>query len=30
MQAIYAGLVNRVRLCGGVPRVVPLRVVDGE
>jgi len=27
---IYAGLVNRVRLCGGVPRVVPLRVVDGE
>jgi aspartate/methionine/tyrosine aminotransferase len=27
---IYAGLVNRVRLCGGVPRLVPLRVEDGE
>ncbi|MFL6075139.1 MAG: pyridoxal phosphate-dependent aminotransferase [Mycobacteriales bacterium] len=26
----YAGLVNRVRLAGGVPRFVPYRVVDGE
>jgi aspartate/methionine/tyrosine aminotransferase len=26
----YAGLVNRVRLVGGVPRFVPYRVVDGE
>jgi N-succinyldiaminopimelate aminotransferase len=25
----YAGLVNRVRLVGGVPRFVPYRVVDG-
>ena len=27
---IYAGLVNRVRLAGGVPVFVPLAVVDGE
>jgi len=27
---IYAGLVNRVRLAGGVPVCAPLRVVDGE
>jgi aspartate/methionine/tyrosine aminotransferase len=27
---IYAGLVNRVRLAGGVPVFAPLRVVDGE
>ena len=27
---IYAGLVNRVRLCGGSPRLVPLRVERGE
>jgi aspartate/methionine/tyrosine aminotransferase len=27
---IYAGLANRVRLCGGVPRLVPLRVEGGE
>jgi aspartate/methionine/tyrosine aminotransferase len=26
----YAGLVNRVRLAGGVPRFVPYQVVDGE
>lgn len=26
----YAGMINRVRLAGGVPRLVPLRVVDGE
>jgi aspartate/methionine/tyrosine aminotransferase len=26
----YAGLVNRVRLVGGVPRFVPYAVVDGE
>jgi aspartate/methionine/tyrosine aminotransferase len=26
----YAGLVNRVRLVGGVPRYVPYRVVEGE
>jgi aspartate/methionine/tyrosine aminotransferase len=26
----YAGLVNRVRLVGGVPRFVPYRVVDGD
>ncbi|WP_218577602.1 pyridoxal phosphate-dependent aminotransferase [Phytohabitans rumicis] len=26
----YAGLVNRVRLVGGVPRFVPYLVVDGE
>jgi aspartate/methionine/tyrosine aminotransferase len=26
----YAGLVNRVRLVGGLPRFVPYRVVDGE
>jgi N-succinyldiaminopimelate aminotransferase len=25
----YAGMVNRVRLAGAVPRLVPLRVVDG-
>ena len=25
----YAGMVNRVRLVGAVPRLVPLRVVDG-
>jgi N-succinyldiaminopimelate aminotransferase len=25
----YAGLLNRIRLAGGVPRFVPLRVVDG-
>ncbi len=25
----YAGLINRIRLAGGVPRLVPLRVVDG-
>ncbi|WP_211233037.1 pyridoxal phosphate-dependent aminotransferase [Solirubrobacter soli] len=27
---IYAGLVNRVRLAGGVPTFAPLSVVDGE
>ena len=27
---IYAGLVNRVRLAGGVPAFAPLAVVDGE
>src|SRR3954454_6671416 len=27
---IYAGLVNRVRLAGGVPVFAPLRVEDGE
>jgi aspartate/methionine/tyrosine aminotransferase len=26
----YAGMVNRVRLVGAVPRLVPLHVVDGE
>jgi aspartate/methionine/tyrosine aminotransferase len=26
----YAGLVNRVRLVGGVPRFVPYNVIDGE
>jgi aspartate/methionine/tyrosine aminotransferase len=26
----YAGLVNRVRLAEGVPRCIPLQVVDGE
>jgi aspartate/methionine/tyrosine aminotransferase len=26
----YAGIVNRVRLAGGVPRTVPYRVEDGE
>ena len=26
----YAGMLNRVRLVGGVPRLVPLRVADGE
>ena len=26
----YAGMLNRVRLAGAVPRLVPLRVVDGE
>jgi len=26
----YAGMLNRVRLVGAVPRLVPLRVVDGE
>jgi aspartate/methionine/tyrosine aminotransferase len=26
----YAGIVNRVHLAGGVPRLVPYRVVDGE
>ena len=26
----YAGMVNRVRLVGAVPRLVPLRVSDGE
>jgi aspartate/methionine/tyrosine aminotransferase len=26
----YAGMLNRVRLVGGVPRLVPLRVIDGE
>jgi aspartate/methionine/tyrosine aminotransferase len=26
----YAGIVNRVRLAGGVPRLVPYRVQDGE
>ena len=25
----YAGLINRIRLAGGLPRLVPLRVVDG-
>ncbi len=25
----YAGLLNRIRLAGGVPKLVPLRVVDG-
>ena len=27
---VYAGLVNRVRLAGGVPQLVPLEVVDGR
>src|SRR5213594_3147056 len=26
----YAGMLNRVRLVGAVPRLVPLQVVDGE
>jgi aspartate/methionine/tyrosine aminotransferase len=26
----YAGMLNRVRLVGAVPRLVPLRIVDGE
>jgi aspartate/methionine/tyrosine aminotransferase len=26
----YAGMLNRVRLVGGVPRLVPLVVIDGE
>jgi aspartate/methionine/tyrosine aminotransferase len=26
----YAGMINRVRLAGAVPRLVPLRVSDGE
>lgn len=26
----YAGMLNRVRLAGAVPRLVPLRVTDGE
>jgi aspartate/methionine/tyrosine aminotransferase len=26
----YAGMINRVRLTGGVPRFAPCRVVDGE
>lgn len=26
----YAGMLNRVRLVGAVPRLVPLHVVDGE
>ena len=26
---IYAGIVNRVRLAGGVPRFVPFRVEEG-
>jgi aspartate/methionine/tyrosine aminotransferase len=26
----YAGMLNRVRLVGGVPRLVPLMVIDGE
>jgi aspartate/methionine/tyrosine aminotransferase len=26
----YAGMINRVRLVGAVPRLVPLRVVDGD
>jgi aspartate/methionine/tyrosine aminotransferase len=26
----HAGIMNRVRLVGAVPRLVPLRVVDGE
>lgn len=26
----YAGMINRVRLAGAVPRLVPLRVADGE
>jgi aspartate/methionine/tyrosine aminotransferase len=26
----YAGMLNRVRLVGGVPRLVPLSVIDGE
>ena len=27
---IYAGLVNRVRLAGGMPMFAPLTVIDGE
>jgi aspartate/methionine/tyrosine aminotransferase len=27
---VYAGMLNRVRIAGGVPRLVPLRVVDGS
>jgi N-succinyldiaminopimelate aminotransferase len=30
VDPIYAGLVNRVRLAGGVPVFAPLRVEDGE
>jgi aspartate/methionine/tyrosine aminotransferase len=30
VDPIYAGLVNRVRLAGGVPRFAPLAVSDGE
>jgi aspartate/methionine/tyrosine aminotransferase len=30
VSPIYAGLVNRVRLAGGVPRFAPLRVHEGE
>jgi aspartate/methionine/tyrosine aminotransferase len=30
VDPIYAGLVNRVRLAGGVPRFAPLVVSDGE
>jgi aspartate/methionine/tyrosine aminotransferase len=26
----YAGMLNRVRLVGGIPRLVPLQVIDGE
>ncbi|HEV7371072.1 pyridoxal phosphate-dependent aminotransferase [Arenibaculum sp.] len=26
----YAGLLNRIRLAGGLPKLVPLRVVDGR
>jgi aspartate/methionine/tyrosine aminotransferase len=26
----YAGIVNRIRLCGGTPKFAPFRVVDGE
>jgi aspartate/methionine/tyrosine aminotransferase len=26
----YAGMLNRVRLVGGIPRLVPLLVIDGE
>src|SRR5437764_6417377 len=26
----YAGIVNRIRVAGGTPRLVPFRVVDGE
>jgi aspartate/methionine/tyrosine aminotransferase len=30
VDPIYAGLVNRVRLAGGVPVFAPLAIVDGE
>ena len=26
----YAGLINRTRLAGGIPKLVPFRIIDGE